>query len=140
MSNYTRLLDAIAKKNLQQMSLAIKDIMSTGDAGTTFLDDNFKTITDTTYTVVADDLGKVLRFTSSSAVTVTLPGGLDAGFNCLWRQIGAGKITFALAVTNPTQNLRNVDGYSKSSGQYAEGSLSLDSVTTDWFLSGSCGA
>jgi len=34
----------------------------------------------TTYTVVEDDEGAILRFTDASAVTVSLPTGLDPGF------------------------------------------------------------
>jgi hypothetical protein len=121
------------------MSVAVLVSSDLTNAGGALVTDTFSTVTGTTYTVQSTDAGKILRFTSATAVTVTLPA-LTAGFNCLWRQVGAGKISFVVAVTDPVQTLRNTDAFSKSSGQYAEGSLSVDLVTTDWYLSGSCGA
>ena len=49
--------------------------------------------TGTTYTLVAGDNGKVIKFTSGSAITLTLPSGLGEGFNCSVVQYGAGQIT-----------------------------------------------
>lgn len=90
------------------------------------------TVSGTTYTIGAGDLGKVLRFTSATAVTVTIPAAFAVGFNLIWRQVGAGQITFA-PVGGVT--MRSFGNATKSAGQYAEGALAVD--TTDvWFLSG----
>jgi hypothetical protein len=53
------------------------------------------TIAGTTYTIDDDDLGAVLDFTSSSAVTVTLPKTLPAGFSCVVCQAGTGQVTLS---------------------------------------------
>ena len=94
--------------------------------------DLFTTVSGATYTVQATDLGKVLRFTSGAAVTVTLPGSLGAGFNCLWRQAGAGQLTFTPAAG---QTMRSFGAATQSAGQYAEGALAVD-ASNDWYLSG----
>lgn len=94
--------------------------------------DLFTTVSGATYTVQATDLGKVLRFTSGAAVTVTLPGSLGAGFNCLWRQAGAGQLTFTPAAG---QTMRSFGAATQSAGQYAEGALAVD-ASNEWYLSG----
>ena len=45
--------------------------------------------TGTSYTLVAGDNGKVIKFTNGSAITVTLPSGLGEGFNCSIVQYGS---------------------------------------------------
>ncbi len=67
------------------------------------------------YTLVAADNGKILNFTNSTAVTLTIPSGLPAGFNCTVVQNGTGQITFAASST--TVNNRN--GFTKTAGQYS---------------------
>lgn len=54
-----------------------------------------KTIAAAAYTLLADDLGRVLRFTG--ACIVTLPAGLPAGWYCVLRRVGAGAVTWAAA-------------------------------------------
>ena len=54
--------------------------------------------TGTTYTLVAGDNGKVIKFTNGSAITLTLPSGLGEGFNCSVVQYGAGKSPSPLLV------------------------------------------
>lgn len=99
--------------------------------------DVFVTISGTTHTLDPADNGKVHRFTSSSAVVVTLPNSLPAGFNLVWRQVGAGQLTFT-AASGATR--RNRNGHTKSSGQYAEGALAVDSnsggTSAVFYLSG----
>jgi hypothetical protein len=46
------------------------------------------------YPLTAADNGKVIQSTSASAITITIPSGLPAGFNCTVVQMGAGQITF----------------------------------------------
>jgi len=75
---------------------------------------NFSTKT-TGYTLVAADNGKILNFTNSTAVTLTIPSGLPTGFNCTIVQNGTGQIT--LAASSTTINNRN--GFTKTAGQYS---------------------
>lgn len=76
----------------------------------------------TTYTMAASDCGKVVIFTSASAVTVTVPQTLTVGWHCRWEQQGAGKVSFnGTAVTAAT--LRNRQSQVASAGQYAVGGL-----------------
>jgi hypothetical protein len=75
---------------------------------------NFSTKT-TSYTLVAADNGKILNFTNSTAVTLTIPSGLPTGFNCTIVQNGTGQIT--LAASSTTINNRN--GFTKTAGQYS---------------------
>lgn len=90
------------------------------------LTDAFVDIAGTTYTILASDLGKVLRFTSGTAVTVTLPNNLPAGWNCVWRQVGAGQITFSPA---SGATLDHFLDHTKSAGQKSEGTLAVDENT-----------
>lgn len=71
--------------------------------------------TGTTYTLVAGDNGKVIKFTNGSAITVTLPSGLGLGFNCSVIQYGAGQITFSTS----SSTLYNRQSHTKTAGQYA---------------------
>ena len=68
--------------------------------------------TGTTYTLVAGDNGKVIKFTNGSAITLTLPSGLGEGFNCTVIQYGAGQITFS-------GTFYNQSSHTKTAGQYA---------------------
>lgn len=45
------------------------------------------------YTLAEADRSKVGRFTSSSAVTITVPAGLSSNFDCMILQLGTGQIT-----------------------------------------------
>jgi hypothetical protein len=62
------------------------------------------TITGTSRTLTLSDNGRTLRFTSSSAITVTLPQDstedLPDMFNCDVIQEGTGQITFAVEGTD----------------------------------------
>lgn len=71
--------------------------------------------TGTTYTLVAGDNGKVIKFTNGSAITLTLPSGLGEGFNCSVVQYGAGQITFSTS----SSTLYNRQLHTKTAGQYA---------------------
>ena len=74
----------------------------------------------TTYTLVASDSGSTIRFTNGSAITVTLPNSLPAGFNVWILQEGAGQVTFTAA---GGATLLNRQSYTKTGGQYAMISL-----------------
>jgi|GEM_PF-4910861 len=58
---------------------------------------NIKTISDTTYSIIESDNGKVLWFASDDAVTVTAPGptalALDGNIQCVLIQAGGGTVT-----------------------------------------------
>lgn len=54
-------------------------------------------ITGTTYTILLADKGKGKRTTNGSAVTITLPNNLAAGFVCGLYQFGAGQFTLVAA-------------------------------------------
>ncbi|URI15922.1 hypothetical protein [Brevundimonas albigilva] len=86
--------------------------------------DTTVTISGTTHTLDEADNGKVHRFTSSTAVTITMPNSLSEGWNAIWRQVGAGQLTFS---TGSGATRRNRLGHTKSAGQYAEGALAVDS-------------
>ena len=104
------------------------------------LSDVFVTISGTTHTLNAADNGKVHRFTSATAVTVTLPNSLPAGFNIVWAQLGAGQLTFT---PGSGATRRNRYSHTRSSGQYAEGALRVDSnagSAADYILSGDTAA
>lgn len=53
-----------------------------------------KTVSGTTYTLVAEDKGKIIRFTSSSAVTLTVNDVLAQGERVDIYQKGTGLVTF----------------------------------------------
>ena len=64
------------------------------------------------YSLTAADNGKVIQATSASAITITIPSGLPAGFNCTVVQMGAGQITFAGTYLNR-------GNFTKTASQYA---------------------
>jgi hypothetical protein len=69
----------------------------TVDLGGNKLEDFDASINDqtgTAYTLLAGDNGKVVVLNNGSAVTVTVPSGLGAGFNCSFVQKGAGQVSF----------------------------------------------
>jgi hypothetical protein len=98
-------------------------------------------VTGTTYTLVAGDLGKRKRTTNGSAVAVTLPNSIEQGFSAIFCQAGAGKITFSAA---SGATLNNRLGLSKTAGQWAEVSLTVDNnsggSSAVWVLSGDVGS
>lgn len=82
------------------------------------------TIAGTTHTVTAADLGKLLRFTSASAVTVTLPQAstedLPDGFFVVIQQAGTGAVILA---TEGADVLETLGGADRTSGQYAQATI-----------------
>lgn len=86
-----------------------------------------KTISATSYTVVDDDFGRRLSFTSASAVAVEVPAGLQSNFYCFWRQRGGGQITFSAGAG---ASLLSTDSQLKSNGQYSTGIIDWDDADT----------
>ena len=68
----------------------------------------------------ANHNGRVIYMTNPTAVTITIPAGLSAGFNCTIIQGGAGSVT-VLAATNVTLN--GYAGLKTLAGQYAAASI-----------------
>jgi hypothetical protein len=50
--------------------------------------------TGTSYTLTGTDNGKIVTFSNAATTTVTIPAGLDTGFNCTVIQLGAGQVGF----------------------------------------------
>jgi hypothetical protein len=82
---------------------------------------NFVTLTvvdvpGTTYLLSSADSGKILQFTSSSPITVTVPSGLTSSQRYLGKQLGTGQITFvgsgATLNKAPTEYLKTASQYS----------------------------
>ena len=71
------------------------------------------------YTLLASDNGKVVVMNKASAVTVTVPSGLGAGFNCSFVQKGAGQVTF----TESSTTIYNRQSHTKINAQYGVASL-----------------
>jgi hypothetical protein len=86
----------------------------------------------TSYTLTATDNGGVVAFTSGSAIALTVPSGLGAGFSCSVVQYGAGQITVA-AGSGATLRIRA--SANKTAGQYAIASI-LSVVANEYILVG----
>jgi hypothetical protein len=74
----------------------------------------------TSRTLSAADNGKVIYFTSGSAVTVTTAAGLGKGFSCTIIQGGAGEIAVA---EGGSTSLISFGGINSTDGQYSTASL-----------------
>jgi len=81
------------------------------------------------HTLVSSNNGRVLVFTSNSAVTLTVPSGLPVGFNCLIVQKGSGQVTLSASSTN----IYNRNSHTKTAGQYAI--MTLVSISSNTFIS-----
>lgn len=73
----------------------------------------------TAVNLAESDNGRVVRFTSATAVAVTVPSTLAAGFSCTIVQEGAGQVTI---VAGGGVTLRQRNGL-KLAGQYAAAAL-----------------
>ncbi|MAH45461.1 hypothetical protein CMI37_06510 [Candidatus Pacearchaeota archaeon] len=80
------------------------------------------------YTLVASDAGKVVVMNKASAVNLTVPASLGAGFTCSVVQKGAGQVTFVASSTT----INNRQTHTKIAGQH--GVASLISTVTDVFV------
>ena len=69
--------------------------------------------------MLASDNGKVVVMNKASAVTVTVPSGLGAGFNCSFVQKGAGQVSFSASSTT----INNRQSHTKINAQYGVASL-----------------
>jgi hypothetical protein len=83
----------------------------------------------TSYILTTTDNGKIITMNSSSAMTLTVPSTLPAGFNCMIVQTGTGVVTFTASGTT----INNRSSNTKTAGQYAI--ASLVALTTTSFIS-----
>lgn len=84
----------------------------------------------TSYTLVAADAGKIISMNNGSAITLTVPASLPAGFTCTIVQLGAGQVTFTASSTT----IHNRQSFTKTAGQYAVAAITM--YTTDTFITG----
>jgi hypothetical protein len=73
----------------------------------------------------------VVQFTSSSAITATVPTGLGIGCNIIVEQAGTGTVSFSFSGTTPHQS----SGSASTARQWAKALLYSDTDTV-WQLSG----
>ena len=95
--------------------------LTDGDFGGTAILGFDATLNDKTdsYTLLASDAGKVVVLNKGTAVTVTVPSGLGAGFTCSVVQKGAGQITFVASSTT----INNRQSHTKIAGQHGIATL-----------------
>jgi hypothetical protein len=84
--------------------------------------------TGTAYTLLSSDNGKVVVLDNASAVTVTVPSGLGAGFNCSFVQKGAGQVSFSASSTT----INNRQSHTKINAQF--GVASIVAYAADTFV------
>ena len=90
------------------------------------------TITETSYTLSIYDYGKILDFTASSNITLTVPSTLPLGFQVSITQAGSGNITFT---GSNGMIINNRWGGTKTSGQWAKAGIEVR-ATNSSVLSG----
>ena len=90
--------------------VALKSLPVTTDSGTS-------------RTLSSSDNNTLIKFTSSSAVTVTVPNSLAVGFHCAILQAGTGTVTI---VAGSGATLNNVDGDLSLAARYAIAGIEID--------------
>lgn len=83
----------------------------------------------TTYTILSSDNGKIIEFTNSSAVAVTLPSGLGTTFTCIIRQNGTGDVTLGTSGTT----VHNANSHTSTRAQYSSFAI-LPTGTANTFI------
>lgn len=78
---------AVIDQQNTEIALAVPGIQ--GPAGIS----SYTTISGTTYTLDEGDRSRIMLFTASSDVTVTVPSGLSSTFDTMLVQVGTGQIT-----------------------------------------------
>lgn len=132
----SNLLGSLGDASTKTVGTANSNVIAVGGSGGVDLggnalsnfDASVNEQTGTTYTLVAADNGKVIKFTNGSAITLTLPSGLGLGFNCSVIQYGAGQITFS-------GTFYNQSSHTKTAGQYAVTGL-ISCVADSFVLAG----
>ncbi len=80
------------------------------------------------YTLQTSDAGKVVVMNKGSAVNLTVPASLGAGFTCSVVQKGAGQVTFVASSTT----INNRQSHTKIAGQH--GVTTLISTAANVFV------
>lgn len=84
-----------------------------------------KSITTTTYTVLASDNGRVLDCSNAATITITVPAGLPKGFQLSITQSGVGNVVL---VASGTMVLNNRYNGTQTSGRWAKIGLEIRDV------------
>lgn len=117
-----------------------EDLLATYN-GSAWLLDGVATQSGSSYTLANADNKSRMRFTSASAITLTLPNSLQTGFAVTIIQAAAGQITFSPA---SGATLRNRQSHTKTAGQYAVCTLQVISNSggsaAEYLLSGDTAA
>lgn len=75
--------------------------------------------TGTSYTILASDKGNTITLSNTSPITLTVPSGLGADFQCRILQISTGQVT----VTGSGATVNAYSGWTKLAGQHAGATL-----------------
>ena len=90
---------------------------------------SFFDVAGATHTLQEANRSKVGRFTSSSAVTITVPAGLSSVYDCMILQLGTGQITIQAGAG---VTLRSGTSAFKSAYRYA--AINIICIGTNEFL------
>lgn len=97
--------------------------------------------TGTTYALAMQDSGSIVECSNASAITVTLPNGIEQGFSSTVVQTGAGQVTFA---AESGGSLSNRQSHTKIAGQNGVVRLYVSSNTDGesaaWIVDGDTSA
>lgn len=91
--------------------------------------------TGTTYTVLASDNGNTITLSNTNPITLTVPAGLGADFQCRILQISSGQVTVAASGVT----LNAYSGWVKLAGQHAGATL-IATASNVFNLSGNLSA
>lgn len=75
--------------------------------------------TGTSYTLQDSDNGYTVTLDNASAITLTVPSGLGAGFACMLLQLGTGQVT----VVSSGTTVNNRQSHTKIAGRYGMATL-----------------
>ena len=109
--------DGTGGKTIQASGVIVSDSDEIAGFKTTLNDQ-----TGTTYTLQASDTGKTVILNNASAITVTLPNSLAAGFTCEIIQKGAGQVTLS---AGSGATLTNRQSHTKIAGQHGAARLTV---------------
>ena len=133
-------VETVKIKDLNVTTAKIADNAITSEKLAPINNGTFTPVSGTTYTIALADFLKTKTFTSSSAVTVTIPANATTAFSIgteiYFLQLGTGQVSFSSAVG---VTLRSDSGRTKIKTQYSSVSL-LKIDTNEWVLTGNLGA
>jgi hypothetical protein len=110
---------------------ALLDDASAGAQVTTLTTISGRTDLNANFSLSSSDQGAVLVTTATSAINVTVPSGLPAGFSCIVIQGNTGQLTFVASGT--TVNSYNT--LTKTAGRYASATL-VQTASNSFILAG----